>query len=269
MLVGHKLEKYLSMKKELLDSLPYHSIEELIKLREYFTQIESDNINEITRKESTDDSVLCEFVDNISNYTFVVRDFKYTPAGGKNTYTLYRRPESKLNMNGISLTVSIESIKKNFAAWITVCQEMNKIKFTFLNPGTDFYENEFFEYFSNNDEDASRNPFDIDRQEVLFYFLTYAEKRIAEASNITDDERILLLSEVSELKSDIPKDTKKIIVYRLSQLAQRTKKISNKLFHDVFDVLKKELIKKVLYEGAAQITNTVTKIEHWITLLNN
>lgn len=257
------------MKKETLDSLPHGAIEELIRLMEYFKMITSEYTNLITRRITSDESVLCEYIENISNYAFVVRDFKYSSTSGKSDYTIYRRPESRHEMKGLAIVGDFEMIQKSFLKWIADCQEMNKIKHKFLYPDSDFYEKEFSDFFSNNDGDASQNPFDLERQEILYYFLAYAEKKIGDSGDIQNTEKADLIKEISKLKEALPKDTKKVFVHHLSQFANKTKQVSNKLFHEIFDVLKKEIIKKVLYEGAAQIPNAVSKIEHWIALLGN
>lgn len=255
------------MKKETLEILPYIAIEELIKLRTLVNRFASDNVKLTTLRTFDNDQVLYEFTEVVSYYVFVIKDFNYDPINMKCSYIIYKRPESINNMSAIIHSVSFENISDLFQTWIADCIKMNEIKYKFLNHNSKFYENEFADFFSNNDPDASINPFEIDRQEIIFHFLAYAEKKVSESNKINEEIKLKLLEELSVLKEDVPNATKKIIVYRMSKLAEKIKKVSNKLFHDIFDVLKKELIKKVLFEGADQIPNTVKKIEHWISLL--
>ncbi|MEO7394489.1 MAG: hypothetical protein ABIU11_06055 [Chitinophagaceae bacterium] len=53
----------------------------------------------------------------------------------------------------------------------------------------------------------------------------------------------------------------------MSKIAQKVKKLSNTVFHEVFDVLKKETIKQILYEGVKHIPNAIHTIESWTQLL--
>jgi predicted RNA binding protein YcfA (HicA-like mRNA interferase family) len=70
-----------------------------------------------------------------------------------------------------------------------------------------------------------------------------------------------------KLKEDIPRLTKKRFVAALSKLGEKTKRVSNKLFHDIFDVLKKEMIKELLHRGWTQAPDAMNQIERWIHLL--
>jgi len=255
------------MKKEILETLPHSAIEELIRLRQLITTLSSDNINFVTLRTFDDEPAQYEFIEILSGYAFVIREFRYDVKNRSCSYNIYKRPESISNMTGVAIPANFDNISDMFYKWLEDCEKMNKIKYRFLNPNSQFYEKEFENFFSNNDTDASTNPFELKRQEILFYFLTYTEKIISESSEINDETKNRLLEELSELKNDVPKTTKKVVVHRMSKFAEKIKNVSNKLFHDIFDVLKKELIKKVLYSSAEQIPNAVSKIEHWISLL--
>ena len=145
---------------------------------------------------------------------------------------------------------------------------MHEVTSEYYDPYKKFYDEQFAEYFTNNDADSALNPFEVEKQEVIYYFLTYAEKTVSKSEDISEENKKELLQELSQLKNDIPKLTKKRFVSSLSKFAQKTKKISNKVFHEIFDVLKKEVIKKLLYEAADQIPNVLRKVEGWVNLLN-
>ncbi len=132
----------------------------------------------------------------------------------------------------------------------------------YYDPNKSFYDKEFEDFFTNNDDDATINPFELKKQEILYYFLKYAEGVITSATDVSEEQKVKLLGYVAELKEDIPKLTKKSFAAALSKFAQMAKKISNQLFHDIFDVLKKEIIKKLLYEGVDHL-----HVNHWIDIL--
>lgn len=143
---------------------------------------------------------------------------------------------------------------------------MHEVTKEYYEPFKNFYDEQFAEHFTNNDDDSNVNPFEVEKQEVIYYFLVYAEKVIVNSSELQEENKKLLLNEISELKDNIPTLTKKRFTKALSKFAKNTKKVSNKLFHDVFDVLKKEIIKKLLYEGIDQLPYITHKIQTWYTL---
>ena len=255
------------MNKEILDILPHSAIEELINLRELVTKLASNNLNFVILEPYEIENVQYKFTEIISGYEFIINEFSYNPNGMNCTYVIHKRPESTLNMAGHSFPIKFENIAEAFRGWVSDCTRMNEIKYKFKNPNCEFYEKEFEDFFSNNDNDASEHPFEINRQEIIFYFLTYTEIKVNNSVDINEETKYKLLEEISVLKDDLPNVTKKEVVHRMSKFAEKVKKVSNKLFHDIFDVLKKELIKKVLLEGAEQLPSAVTKIEHWLSLL--
>jgi glutamyl/glutaminyl-tRNA synthetase len=254
------------MKREEFDALPYTSREELIQLRKYCLQFLDSNSDVIYREEL--ESVLYQFKDITGKFAFNIRDLQFDKTKKVNTYKIYFKPASSTSIEGLSLpNKTFEEIRPILERWMDRVRKMHAITEEYYNPDAKFYNDEFVDFFINNDEDSATEPFDIKRQEVLYYFLTYAEKQIKERNNIEDDTKIELLEDIQSLKENIPNFTKKKVVSTLSKIAQKTKKISNKLFHDIFDVLKKEAIKKILYEGIEQIPNAIKNIENWISLL--
>lgn len=250
------------MKKEVFNTLPLNSRKELIDLRNYLKEILEENAEVIQDVPAED--VLCQFKDLTDQFAFVVRFEQFDEKTRSNIYSVYYSPVSPIRLQGIRIANSFSQIKESFNKWINLVNEMHKVTEEYYDPFKNFYDKEFADFFSNNDEDAAINPFELNKQEMLYYFLTFTEKRISTATDVSEKDKTELLNNVAELKVDIPKLTKKRFTAALSKFAQKTKKISNQLFHDIFDVLKKEMIKKLLYEGADQIHN----ISHWIHSLN-
>jgi hypothetical protein len=170
-------------------------------------------------------------------------------------------------MTGDTTNNTFSQVKESFTRWIDIIKKMHQITDEYFDPYKNFYEKEFSEYFKNDDDDAAVNPFELERQEFIYHFLVYAENKITSFPDITDADKRELIKEVAQLKEDVPKLTKKRFVSALSKFAKNTKKISNKLFHEVFDVMKKEAIKVILYEGVKQIPHVVHTVKDWINLI--
>lgn len=253
------------MKKEDFDNLPFTSREELVKLRKYCLDVLQQNEDSIYKDDVPD--VLHQFRDVTGKFAFNIREPKFDGNKGSNTYKIYFKPESKRNINGVTLNSSFEEIKLSLPRWIQNVKDLHSITEEYFNPDKKFYDAEFSDFFVNNDVDSEIAPFDIERQEILFYFLSFAETKVLQ-SDLTEEQKIELVNNLSELKEDIPHLTKRKVVKALSKIAQKTKAFSNKVFHDVFDVLKKEAIKQVLYEGIKHLPNAVKEIETWLNIFN-
>jgi hypothetical protein len=254
------------MKREIFDTLPYISRKELIELRSYFKVAFEANTHLI--HEDNVDSVLYQFRDHTNQYAFNIKDLRFDAGKKINFYIVYFNPESLTTIAGSSRTNTFSQIKESFSRWIDNVRKMYEVTEEYYDPDKKFYNEQFADYFTNDDEDSAINPFEIERQEILYYFLTYAEKTIIKSTDIDEEQKKDLIIEISQLQKDIPNLSKKRFVSALSKFAQKAKKVSNKLFHEIFDVLKKEVIKKFLYEGADQIPNALHAIEKWLNLLN-
>lgn len=252
------------MKKEIFDTLPYISRKELIDLRAYMNLSFDDNANLIL--DDTKESTLFQFRDYTGQYVYNISFVQFEPQNSNNIYKVYHSPKNLSSIEGRSNSLTFEQIKSSFPSWVEIITKMHGITKEYYDPYRKFYEEEFSDFFTNNDEDSYENPFEIERQEILYYFLTFAEKKIEYSVDIDEENKAELLEEVIRLKEELPKTTKKRFVSNLSKFAQKSKKTSNKLFHDIFDVLKKEIIKKMLYKGAEEIPSIIHKIDGWIKL---
>lgn len=254
------------MNRETFDKLPYVSRKELIDLRSYFKASFEQYAHLIY--EDSNDTTLYQFRDFTGQYAFNIRFHDFDRQKNINIYTVYFNPRSEARLDGSSHQFNFQQIKEFFNHWINLVVKMHEVTSEYYDPYKKFYDEQFAEYFTNDDVDAALNPFEIEKQEVIYYFLIYAEKTVLKSADISDEERKELLQDLSQLKENIPKLTKKQFVSSISKFAQKTKKISNKVFHEIFDVLKKEVIKKLLYEAAHQIPTLLRKVEGWISLLN-
>lgn len=144
---------------------------------------------------------------------------------------------------------------------------LRSIKRKFFFPGNTFDDAQFDGYFVNNDEDAAYNPFELDRQQVIFAFLTYAESIIKCDQTIPEVAKDDLLKEAAELKEEVTKLTKKRFVAALSKFAQKTKSVRNSLFNTIFDALKKEMIKNAIFDGGSHVQSAIHTLQEWVKVL--
>lgn len=251
------------LKTEIYQTLPFIARKELNELKEYMNTAFEANTHLIYNDPT--DSVLYQFRDISNQFAFNVQFAQFDEGKRVNIYRVYCNPANRTKIKGQSYSNTFLETKETFGRWIDLIRAMHQVTEEYYDPLKKFYDEQFADFFTNDDEDAAVRPFELEKQEVLYYFLSYAEKTINNSTEISNKDKSGLLQEASELKEVIPTLTKKRFVSALSKLAQKTKMVSNKLFHEIFDVLKKEAIKKLLYEGADQIPNLMHQIHHWIS----
>lgn len=250
------------MKKEDFGNLSYASRKDLVDLRDYCASVLQGNDDKIYKDDT--ETVLHQFRDKTGKFTFNIQFSKPNEAAGSNYYQVYSNPINLTSNIGGSSQQNLEQIKISFNNWLHYITKMHEVTEEYFNPYSKFYNEEFKDFFINNDEDSATSPFDLDRQEVLYLFLTYAESQVLKSEEITEDSKLELVEDINKLKENIPNLTKKVVVSALSKIAQKIKKLSNNLFHLVFDVLKKEVIKNILYKGAGYIPNAIKHIASWL-----
>ncbi|HMU06134.1 MAG TPA: hypothetical protein PJ990_21015, partial [Saprospiraceae bacterium] len=243
---------------------PYISRKELLELREYIQSY--DLSGEPIICDQNVESYLHSFKDYSMQFSFIIQFETFDSASNNNLYKVFYCPQSLVSIEGIERKRTFAQIRGLFATWVDSVKKMEEITKKYYEPFANFYNNEFTDFFINDDGDSNINPFEIDRQELIYYFLIFAKKRIFQSNDLSNKDKELLIIDVCYLEEELPNLTKKNFVDALSKFAQKTKQMSNKLFHDIFDVLKKEIIKKLLYKGADQIPNFVNKVENWLNL---
>lgn len=246
------------MKIEDFNKLPYISRKELVELRDYCTNFCDSNSEIISLIDN--DINLYVFKDKTSEFFFEIISILFDPTSKKNLYSIHFFPRSLNSMDRQGIQVEFAALMTYLTNWLGYVKKMHEVTFEYFNPFKEFYENEFKDYFENNDEDATINPFELSKQEIIYRFLIYAETKIQNETTLTESEKESLLNSSNKLKESIPQRTKKQFSKSLNDFARKVKTTSNKLFHDIFDVAKKEVIKKILYEGVEQIPTLVENI---------
>jgi len=253
------------MKIEEFENLSYSSRKEIVELRNWARQVLNENDDLIW--ERNNETLLHEFFDKTGKFAFNIQFAKPNEAAATNYYKVYYRPSSLTNNIGESGQFNFEQIRIAFSNWINYLEKLQEITEEYFNPYKQFYDTEFQDFFSNDDADASTFPFDKDRQEILFYFLSYAENEISISEQLSLEAKKELKDDIQKLKESIPALTKKETVKSLSKIAQKIKSFSNSLFHSVFDVMKKEAIKAALYKGIDYTPHVIDTIKGWLELL--
>jgi hypothetical protein len=161
-------------------------------------------------------------------------------------------PYNETTLKRKEVNTNFEELKIQFEKWLTIIKEYNEVTFTEEDYFTKKYEDEFYADFEIIEEDAEINPFEHKQQVFIYNLLEYVEVEL-QKNESNDEEIAQLISETIQLKNNIQNLTKKVVVRKMSIIFSKIKKKSLKLFTDIIDVAKKEIIKKVLYGGIDEL----------------
>ena len=113
--------------------------------------------------------------------------------------------------------------------------------------------------FTQNSDDADYNPF-ADKQQFLLHTLLSKLSNELQEIKEADVDLAEIISDTEYLKDNIQNFSKKDVIRKISKIFSRLKKVSVKLAWDIFDVAKKEAIKKILYGGIDEAGNFISGI---------
>ena len=168
-------------------------------------------------------------------------------------------PENDASLKPLANNSDFENVVSYFQSWLKIVKEYNDVTFNEKDYFTKKYEEEFYAEFEILDEDAEINPFEHNKQIFIYKLLEYVETELKN-SETKDEEIEILISETNELKKNLQNLTKKVVIRKMSIIFSKVKKKGLKLFLDIIDVAKKEIIKKALYGG-------IHEIEQWTNSL--
>ena len=255
--------------KEKIDALPYSAVQELVTAKKLFAGLIERAIEERMQITEGSDYSIFAAVDKDNDYHFILNSVSYNSQENRVIYSVAKKPQTREILAPVSHNLVFSKIEEVFQGWLTEVNALRAVKNQFYFPERLFDEDQFREFFTNDDDDAAYNPFELHRQQVIYKFLTYAENVISQDAIIAADVKQDLLNDVAILKEDIPKLSKKRFVAALSKFAQRTKTVRNSLFNTIFDVIKKEAIKNIIFDKGSHIETVIHAIQEWSRHLPN
>ena len=197
--------------------------------------------------------------DELSTFFFKVYmdGSKHISNYNKESYVYEWRPNNTKKTSKAIFQGSIQDIIEQLKGWIKLIREYNNI--SSINDGNfeKMYEDNFYEEFQIVDEDAEINPFDVDRQIFIFKFLQNIINKL-ELEN--KQELHPIIEDAIELQNNLPKQTKKIVIRKLSKILAKIQKHGIGLLLEFYDIAKKELMKKVLNGGLHEVGGLIDQI---------
>jgi hypothetical protein len=195
-----------------------------------------------------DESIKFDFFFSVLN-PFLIRN---EPA-----FTVYHKPWSHVKLEGSQVDVYYKDIlETTFLPWVSIIKRYSEIQFNEDDIFIKKYTEEFYEEFKIIDDDAEISPFNNEQQIAIYKLLSDVEQRLNnEAESNPKIEEVI--EEIQDLKNKIQNSTKATVIKVLSKIFAKIKKHGIKLMIDIFDIAKKEAIKRVLSGGIDEISNTI------------
>ncbi|MBK8390411.1 MAG: hypothetical protein IPL23_14510 [Saprospiraceae bacterium] len=134
-----------------------------------------------------------------------------------------------------------QAILERFNAWVSLIKRYENLDFE--DPILKKYDSEIFEYFKILEDDADIDPFNIEQQVLLLRYLEKIEK-IIEKEKIEIDGLNFL---IEESKLSVTKESKNLVMRRISKILAKTRKSSLQLFKDFLEVFKKKCWKEAIW----------------------
>jgi hypothetical protein len=217
------------------EHLPHSGRMELVDLRKWVeeTLVQYEGVINKDDKEG----ILHQFRDVTGNWAFNISYPELIKEKGTLSYAIYFRPHNLTSLSGVRASCPLDLVKGHFIEWIGYVKKMHEVDDEYYNPEQKFFSEEFIKYFSNNEPDARSRTYDQERQKLLYHFIGYAEKTIAQSTEIPDESKTEIIDELRSLKHELPRLTKSRFVKWLSKIAHKIILVNNGVYYEIFDAL--------------------------------
>lgn len=255
----------------MIDTTQYSIVEitQVTTLLEELKKLENDNSDLVDFKYDVENLLVAATHKNqlYSHYFNIV---KPAPQQKSNPikYHLSFKPFSAQSVLAGKYIVAQTEILAHFNEWRSFLEfydklDLNKYKGDF----TKVFEKEIYEEFKILDEDAQYMPFEQEKLDFLYAYLTYVEEVIRSQPDAGEPEMQELASTASELKENLQRSPKAEVVRKISRLMAKAKTRSLKLLNDFADVSKKEGLKYVLFATIHELPTIANHVKQFFNAL--
>ena len=193
------------------------------------------------------DKFLLNFVDSesTSDFHFIIENYKTEK--GIFYLLVTRKPRSKNSVDGFQTWIDAKQLEQYFTEWLMFIEKYDQIKTIYDDPIEKKYREEFYAEFEIIDDDADTSSFNLNQQlwidNYLDRVLLALENHTEEKSNPEIQE---IIKETLDLKKDLTKTTKKVIVQKLSKIWALARKHGLTILKEIYVEFRNELIKQLI-----------------------
>lgn len=158
-----------------------------------------------------------------------------------------KKPASKDSISNSPAWIEALTFDKYFNAWVDLLNRYNNIKSIYDDPIEKKYQDEFYSEYEIIDDDANYNSFTLKQQLWLDNYLENIILVIDQHDPGKTDKILQDIKNMShELKSNLTKLPKKIIVKNLSAIWAKARKYGLPVLKEIYLEFQKELIKQLV-----------------------
>jgi hypothetical protein len=181
-------------------------------------------------------------------FYFEVKAIKDLGNGGVD-YMAVWKPTSKTSAKEGSTNGNLDQISSRFKQWAQIVGEYGSIRLSRKDRFTAESAQQVYAEFELIDEDANTTAFDNDKQVLVYKWLESVKEKVAQVEGGDQEQAQNIIQSIEQLQHIIPSITKAALLKEVAKVYAKVKAFSMKLFVDIYDVAKKELIKAALKGG--------------------
>ena len=196
----------------------------------------------------SEDKLICfKYKDYDSKFKFEIVDLNLSP-NSTPVFKIAHIPASSTSVAALRSEKNNKDILNFFQTWIGWIKVYEKSDLTDEDKILKQYEEEFYTEFEILDEDANTTPYSLDQQLQIDQYLEKVQLKL-EQSNLTDEIKKEITTDVAELRADLGRSTKTTVVKKMSSIFAKIRKASVSVLKDFYDIGKKEVYKRMLSGG--------------------
>lgn len=157
-----------------------------------------------------------------------------------------RKPKNKDITGNYRTWLDAKVLDSYFKEWVSFIDGYEKINSVYDDPIEKKYQKEFYSEFEIIDDDANYSSFNLEQQ---IWIDGYLDKIIiALDKHVEQDDKDIeeIKTTAIQLKSDLTKLTKKVIIQKLSLIWSKARKHGLAILKEVYIEFRKELIKQLI-----------------------
>lgn len=240
---------------------PIRLLEEFESIITKLRDITRDNNLIVLETEPNDNALIrFEFIDSKCNFFFEIANLKLD-SNQIPIYENFKAPASEVETQKGGNWARKDVLIHRFNSWIQILERYRDLKF--MDSITARYQDDIFENLKILDENADELPFDDNQQIVLLNYLKRAKNHLKD--NSEEFNTAMVIEEIDILSKEVPSLSKNGNMKRLSSILAKTKKQSLKLFYELLEMFKKDVMKKLIPKAYEYIQEAIAYLQQ----LNN
>ncbi|MES2837992.1 MAG: hypothetical protein V4667_10750 [Bacteroidota bacterium] len=165
-------------------------------------------------------------------------------------YIIEYKPSSKDDISLRKIWIKNDLVSNSIQNWLAIIEEYNNMLTIYDDPIIKSNQERFEKKFETLDEDANYSSFDLQQQTFLYEYLNNTKSIILKHNEGKSEDEIAelkdLINDADEIQKNLTKETKKIIVKRLSKFWAKAQKFGLNVIQEILVAVSSDFIQKIL-----------------------